>query len=321
MAIDTNPAAMSARHLMLETLEAGLSRLRGRPVRVREVRPQFVQSRPLPRTARLRITLDDGEPLRVFLKTLGESGLRELRMYQSVLSPERFGTLRLYGFRWEPDRGRCWMFLEECGRVVLQNVGELPPWTAAARWAARFHAATRDSPDPLAAFLPSYDETHYRRRAAQVRGIMRDLAGRERDLIGRALERHDAAVPWLAGLPQCVVHGEYEGENILLRRGPNGLRIVVIDWETAALGPGVTDLVSLTSGASPAAQREAMCVAYLDEYQAVAGSSLDPYAFREQIAQLTVYHALDRLAWWGQHGSLSRPFARVLRELERALEG
>ncbi|PYN10280.1 MAG: hypothetical protein DME06_14525, partial [Candidatus Rokuibacteriota bacterium] len=56
--------------LMTETLAEGLSRLRGRPVRIREVRREFLASSSSFRTERLHVSLDDGRPLRVFFKDL-----------------------------------------------------------------------------------------------------------------------------------------------------------------------------------------------------------------------------------------------------------
>src|SRR5256885_6867793 len=161
---------------MVETLEEGLSRLRGRPVRVLEMLREPLPSISSFHRERLRATLDDGKTLRVFFKDLNPEhqtekartvrardlapSLRELRMYQSVLSPQRDGTLYLYAFRWEPERGLYWIFLEHGGRTLLHNFVDMGRWTAAARWAARFHAATRSLPDAQTGFLPRYGETH-----------------------------------------------------------------------------------------------------------------------------------------------------------------
>src|SRR5207253_5254846 len=146
--------------LMTETLEEGLSCLRGRPVRIRAMRRQFLASSSSFRTERLHVSLDDGRPLRVFFKDLDPEhqmakaravreldlapSRRELQMYQTILSPERFGTLRLYAFRWEPEHGRYWIFLEDGGRSLLRSFADVNRWTVAARWAARFPATTRD---------------------------------------------------------------------------------------------------------------------------------------------------------------------------------
>src|SRR5207249_10545352 len=45
------------------------------------------------------------------------------------------------------DRGLYWIFLEDGGRTLLRSFADVERWTVAARWAARFHAATRDLPE------------------------------------------------------------------------------------------------------------------------------------------------------------------------------
>ncbi len=88
---------------MVETLEEGLSRLRGRPVRIPEMLREPLPSISSFHRERLRVTLDGGKTLRVFFKDLNPEhqtekartvrardlapSLRELRMYQSVLGP------------------------------------------------------------------------------------------------------------------------------------------------------------------------------------------------------------------------------------------
>src|SRR2546423_5711723 len=134
---------------MRRTLEAGLTRLRGRPVRIQNLRRQFsTESSSFP-TERLRVSLKgEKRPLLVFFKDLDpnhqmekaravraldlEPGRREVQMYETILSPQRFGTLHLYAYRWEPERGRVCAFFEDRGRTALPNYLDLPRSAAAA---------------------------------------------------------------------------------------------------------------------------------------------------------------------------------------------
>ena len=323
---------------MRRTLEAGLTRLRGRPVRIQNLRRQFSTGSSSFPTERLRVSLKgEKRPLLVFFKDLDpnhqmekaravraldlEPGRRELQMYETILSPERFGTLHLYAYRWEPERARFWAFFEDGGRTVLHNYLDMPRWTAAARWAARFHAATRGLPETQTRFLPRYDEAHYRRCAERVAQLLPHLEGAERDLVARGLESFVERIEWLSALPQCVLHGQYFGKNILLRRSRRGPKVVVIDWETAALGPGTFDLVSLTAGKWTSDERDAMRRAYCEQYEAETGRPIDREAFLEELAGVALYQALEWLAWWGPHRALSRHFGNFLRELASLLEG
>jgi aminoglycoside phosphotransferase (APT) family kinase protein len=321
---------------MAATLEEGLARLNGRPIRIQALRRQFLPSSSSFRTERLDVTPERGRRLRVFFKDLNpahlmpkarrvrrldlEAGQRELRMYQSLLSPERFGTLRLYASRWEPEHGRVWIFLEDGAGTLLHDDLYLPGWTSAARWAARFHAATRDLPDAQTRFLPQYDRAHYRRCVERVEQILPALDPGERAVVDQGLACFAERIEWLSALPRCVIHGQYFGENIILRRARRAQRIVVIDWETAALGPGTFDLVSLTSGKWTARQRQAMWSAYVEQYQVATGQPVDGEAFRQELAGVSLYQALEWLAWWGKHRRLSKHFANFMRELRAVLD-
>ncbi len=322
--------------LMARVLEEGLGRLRSRSVHVRRIRREPLSSSSSFQTERLWVTLDRGRPLRVFFKDLHpghltpkaravrdfglEPSYRELQMYQAVLVPERFGTLQLYGYRWEPERGRVWAFFEDGGRTVLHNYVDIPRWTAAARWAARFHAATRGMPAERAPFLPEYDAAHYQRCAERVGQILPTLKDDEHALVARGLDRFVDSIDRLSALPRSVIHGQFFGKNILLRRANARQRVVVIDWETAALGPGSFDLVSLMSGKWTAQERRAMRSAYVEQYEAASGEPVEPDVFDRELSDVALYQALEWLAWWGRHRTLSRHFANFMRELRTVLE-
>src|SRR5437588_3422503 len=250
--------------LMVETLEEGLSRLRDRPARILEMLREPLPSVSSFHRERLRATLEGGKTLRVFFKDLNPEhqtekartvrardlapSLRELRMYQSVLSPQGDGTLYLYASRWAPERGLYWICLEAVGRTLLHNFVDMGRWTAAARWAARFHAATRSLPDAQTEFLPRYDEAHYRGCLDRVEKILPNLGAPERELVRCGLDCYARRIKWLSGLPRCVIQGQLFGRNIMLRRATGDRQIMVIDWETAAVGPPAFDLVRLTAG-------------------------------------------------------------------------
>jgi hypothetical protein len=322
--------------LMIETLEHGLSRLQGRPVVVRELRREFLGTSSSFRTERVRVVLEAGKPLSVFLKDLNpahqmekaralrerdlEPSVREVRMYESVLSPERFGTLHLYATRWEPERGIAWVFLEDGGRALLRNCTDVGRWTAAARWAARFHAATRDLSDAQTSFLPHHDDTHYQRCLARVEQMLPGLAPPEREMVRRGLDSYARRIDWLSALPRTVIHGQFFGQNILLRRRGATHHIAVIDWETAALGPGTFDLASLTAGKWTQAERQAMWAAYFEEYQAATGPRMDWAVFCRELATVALHQSLEWLTWWQHRRSQSRDFVRFMNELARVLD-
>jgi len=97
----------------------------------------------------------------------------------------------------------------------------------------------------------------------------------------------------------------------MLRRATGDRRIIVIDWETAAVGPPTFDLVSLTAGKWTEEERRAMRAAYFEEYRAATGQRLDREAFCRELAGVSLYQSLEWLAWWGRHRALSRGFRDV----------
>src|ERR1051326_2756914 len=220
----TNPAIQkhdSSSSLMVETLESGLSQLRNQPVHITELQREvcpFVSSF---LAEHLRILLDTGESVPVFFKDMnpqhqvktaqivrGDSmapSYHELRVYQQILARADLGTPQLYAVRWAPDQGIFWFFFEDVGKTRLRDSRNFQRWVPAARWAARFHAATRNlSTSP--SFLPVWDLAHYSRLADRIGGILAELDAKDRTIVAEALEHYMSRISWFAALPKTVIH-------------------------------------------------------------------------------------------------------------------
>jgi hypothetical protein len=298
--------------LMAETLREGLSRLRGRPVTVCAVEREYSARSSSFWAERLRVLLDGGECLPVFFKdlnprhqvnnasTVRDGGLgpsrRELLMYQQVLSRERLGTPELYAWRWDPEGGLFWLFLEDAGGSWLAWNPDFDIWLAAARWAARFHAQTR-RPAAQADFLGPYGDTQYLDCVERIERKLPHLEAAYRPALRRALDRYRGTTESFRALPHSVIHGEFFGKNIVVRAGDPDRPLAVIDWESAAVGPSYLDLVSLTTGRWQADQKQALWRAYFDRYQAEAGLRLDWGGFCGDLRRLALHHTLKWLAW------------------------
>ncbi len=322
-------------HLIVDTLQTAFSRLYERPVHIRRLHRELCMYTSSFHVERLRAFLDTGKVLRVFFKDLNPQhqiqpalkvrevdlapSYRELQVYQSLLSPERLGTLQLYAVRWEPERGIYWIFLEDAGASPLNLCGNFARWILAVQWAARFHAETRSIADSCIRFLPRYDRDRYSQCAERIEKILPDLDKRDREIVHLALDRFIPCINALAELPHSVIHGQYFGKNIMLRiRNPERL-IAVIDWETAAVGPSVFDLVSLTSGKWTDEQRLAMWRAYFDACQAEAGLNLRWEAFRQGLNKAELFQALEWLGWW-RNRNFSPEFGVWMNELGRIIK-
>ena len=232
------------------------------------------------RMEELGVRLDDGTNFELVFKDLSPGALlhdarrckppflldprREIAVYRHLVRPHRLGP-QFLGAVEDTAAGLYWLFVEKVDGAPLWQVGDLSLWRAAAAWAARTHTRVSGHGPARAAQtnLIRYDETYYRRWA---RWAAERTAGREGDAELRTLwERYDHVVRRLTRLPVTFIHGEYHASNIVIRTTPReGERVCPVDWEMAALGPGVMDLADLTAGNWTDAERADMTAAYRD---------------------------------------------------------
>src|SRR6266496_3009601 len=295
--------------LMIETLEQGLSHLSGDRVRVRSIRAKELGKSTSFAIHRLDVQLESGDVLPVVFKDLNplrqlqnakhirrlELGRsrREIWMYRHVLPGLALGTPRLYGYRWEPKRGNLWLFIEDAGPHRLGHRLDLALFEQAAAWVGRFHAATTGTSDDER--LLRYERDHYERRGRQQEACLERIADGNRPLVERALARHGTLVQLVDGLPHGMIHGEFFGKNVLVRRDRATDAIAVIDWETAATGPQYVDLVSISAGRWTRSQRMAMRRAYFD---ARYSPGADWRHFNEEADIVAILQAVSWLGYW-----------------------
>jgi hypothetical protein len=320
--------------LIRETLQEGLARRRGRPVRVHELQRKTHPTTTSFWTERLQVCLDGGEELVVFFKDLNPDyliaaargkhatglapGRRELRMYRRIFARQRIGTPELYAYRWQPSRGLMGLFLEYAGLLKVRHSKDFTHWLASARWAAGFHSRLSQLPPRRTRWLPRYDRAHYRHCAERIERRLADLPPPDRWLVEEALELYAGQVEQLLALPQSVIHAEYYGKNVVLRDGSPHEMIAVVDWESAAVGPSYLDLVSLSTGRWTTEKREAMWRIYFERYQAETGQPLDWDDFRRDLGPLQLYQALAWIGWWLERGEVEQ-MARWLKELHKVV--
>jgi Ser/Thr protein kinase RdoA (MazF antagonist) len=264
-------------------LERALAASRGESVRLEQL-----ERRPCPyRTSfaleELDVVLTGGERLRLMFKDIGESGLdpraraakpaflydplREIEAYRDLLAPAGgLGTPAFHGADVDAAAGRHWLFIENVAGAVLWQVGEIEVWQRAARWLARMHS------DPVAGMareraqhLLRYDERLWRLWPA--RALSFEHPREERESIAAIARGYDAVVDRLASLPTTFVHGEFYASNVLV---PDDERIAPVDWELAAIGPGLLDVAALTTGNWTDDKRDAIVAAYIEALPADA---------------------------------------------------
>lgn len=322
---------------MIETLEGGLSRLSGDRVRIRSIHAKELGKGTSFAIHRLDVGLESGDLLPVVFKDLNplrqlqnakhirrlELGRsrRELWMYRHVLPGLALGTPRLYGYRWEPKRGNLWLFLEDAGPHRLGHRLDLALFERAAAWAGRFHAATTGTSGDER--LLRYDRAHYERRGRHLEAHLERIAEEHRPLVERALARHGALVRLVDGLPHGMIHGEFFGKNVLVRRDRTTDAIAVVDWETAATGPQYVDLVSISAGRWTRSQRMAMRRAYFDARHAPVAVGVDWRRFNEEVDIVAILQAVSWLGFWAGSDTNDPKYAshvsRWMRELQTTM--
>lgn len=219
---------------------------------------------------------------------------REIETYQKVLGPFRVGAPEFIGAVVD-DTAECYLLLLESRRqgVPLWQVGESNAWHEAARWLAALHLGFADIAPSLAgpARLLSYNARYYARWQARAEAAIATTSG---GTDRRLIRAYQAIIPRLLALPKTLIHGEFHASNIMVESLPQ-LKVTPVDWEMAALAPGLMDLADLTAGKWTPGQRESLVCAYRDAL-ATGGIPADP-AFEHDLHCCRLHRALQWLSW------------------------
>jgi hypothetical protein len=300
-------------------LEQSLARRATGPARVRRL-----QRCPLARPSSfaiegLDVDLDDGTCLRLVFKDLSPAALpaatrrakpaflydprREIEVYRKVLPALGLGTAVCHAVVADERAGRYWLFLERSPGRELYQVGEFAAWEEAARWLARLHDRAAGEAAALAgaARLVRHDADYYRlwmRRARAVPGGSGGGGRRARARLVRLAGRYEEVVARLASLPVTVIHGEFYASNVLVSpTASGGWAVCPVDWETAALGPGLVDLAGLTAGRWTPEQREALARAYRAALPPGSPAAVPPESFAAALDCCRLHLAVQWLGW------------------------
>jgi aminoglycoside phosphotransferase (APT) family kinase protein len=315
---------------MRRVLEDGLTRIAGKPVRIRELRRELLSYASSFAAEQVDAVLEDGKHMEVFFKDLHpdhqlvdaqrvrerslERSWREVEVYRRLLARWSFDTPQLYAVHWDPESDVYWLFLELISGKKVSKLADPAVWHASARWVARFHVTSRRIPADEIAFLPRLDTQHFRECRERLEAKLPELEADDRRLAEDALVLYAAIEPRLTALPQSLIHGEFFGKNIMVRLGAPDRTIAAIDWETAAVGPSYLDIASLSSGDWTPEIKQGMRRAYFDTYQRESGVALDWDQFCDDVLDVSLYQCVRWLAWWPGRAE-AKQFGRWMNEL------
>lgn len=275
-----------------------------------ERRPsEYATSSPL---HELHVVLEDGTTLDLVLKDVSpgallpgardakppflRDALREIAVYEHLLARAGLGTAICYGTLRDDARERYWLLLEDVPGVELYQVGEIEIWKGVARWLAGAHLRLGKEPGPGAArdALLRYDAAFYSVWARRAREFLPPAESRR---LRRIVARYDAVVEMLLALPTTVIHGELYASNVIVDPRQAPPRVCAVDWETAAIGPGLIDLAALTSGSWSETARRELALAYHEALEPASGSPRDPGAFLLALDACRLHVAMQWLGW------------------------
>jgi hypothetical protein len=184
--------------------------------------------------------------------------LREIEVYERVLSGAGVGTPKCHATRVDPGAGRYWLFIERVPGVELYQVGRRSTWEYVAARLAGMHQALAPRAS-RSARLVRYDldllMTWPRRAAEFAQGDVR----LELERIASGYER---VAKRLLALPTGVIHNEFYASNVLVDDPDEPRRVCPVDWEVAAVGPLLIDLAALVSGRWTPDDRRTIANAY-----------------------------------------------------------
>lgn len=128
-------------------------------------------------------------------------------------------------------------------RLVKGNNPRLAlQWAAA--WLGHFHRMSSPCINrPALSFMTRHERTYYLGWADRTR-----LWAKEQGLysawLAKLCDEFDDIADFLSQTQDTIIHGEFYPDNVLLL----GHDVYPIDWESAAIGPGEVDLVTLAEG-------------------------------------------------------------------------
>jgi hypothetical protein len=263
----------------------------------------------------LDVRLEDGSELQLVVKDLSLAAMspearrvrpdflyephREIQVYRWILPHAPEGTPTWFGAVTNATARQYWLFLERVEGLELRHVGRLSVWRSAARWIARFHRAFPETSVGRlvqTSRLLVYDAAFY---WMWLERAQRFAAGRPRvrRIVDRIAGRYSKVVARLVRLPQTLIHGEFYPCNIVIDRTGAAVRVCPVDWEMAAIGPGLMDIASLTTGWSARA-RHALTAAYCAEGAGETGAETSPAeAIATDLDCCRLHLAVRMLGW------------------------
>ena len=317
-------------------LEVMLSQSLARPVRVAALDRRVSEYCSSFMLEELDVTLEDGTSLALLLKDLSPGSLfggavkvkpsfiydplREIETYRRILSRHDIGAPRCYGAVTDPEQNRYWLLIERVAPELLWQQGSFDAWTRMAAWLAGMHGAFQRSVDyGYAAHLLHYDREFYWRWMRRAKEFVSEGDNTSTRDAAKAVEwlesRYERIVERLCSLPVTIIHGEFFASNVLL--DPLSGRVCPVDWELAAVGPGLIDLAAMSAGNWTREEKDAMSLAY---HAAMPKAGLPQPEYDDFLTDLECARLNQAVQWLGWSPGWTPPPEHAQNWLREALD-
>ena len=307
--------------LLVDVLDAALSETLGRTCRVRHLERRYSDYYSSYVMEELDLVLEDGQRIELTFKNLSRDAMlegavktkpfflynpmREIDAYRKVLAAYDLGTPRFYGAFIDPEAEQYWLFIERVPGTLLWQFGDDAAWQHVAGWLRRMHTTLlfdRQSRTPAEVTpLRIYNADYYWQWMSRAQAFLYRTAERTGsdavEKIDWLAEHFQRVVDRLIRLPVTLIHGEFYPSNVLMKRDAHGTRVCPVDWETAAIGPGLIDLSALTSGNWTEEQRLAMAMAYFDGLGTEPADADARAEFLIDLDYCNLFMAIQWLGW------------------------
>jgi Ser/Thr protein kinase RdoA (MazF antagonist) len=307
--------------LLHASLEVALSEHFERPRTIRQLRRRASAYSSSYALENLELELDRGQRLRLVFKDLSPASVlqtarsvrprflyrpeREMEIYRHVLDSAKLGTPVCYGAVKVPELERYWLFLERVDGPLLWQRGRLQSWEQAARWLAMLHTEYRASaqvggrawPDQLVRYDEQLLTTWLVRAEEFLRRQSHDESPDMRRGFSRLANRYDRVIARLLDLPISLIHGEFFPSNVILRPAARGWQICPVDWEMAAIGPGLIDLAALTAGNWTRDQKRKLVAAYREGLELADNCPPSVNDLLEAVDYCQLHLSIQLLGW------------------------
>jgi hypothetical protein len=234
----------------------------------------------------------------------------EIKMYEEVLKDVPLSRLQYYGKCYIPEFNETLLVLEYLVDGWRVHHPPHPEFNLklAAYWIAGFHRFFEGSPPH---FVRVYGEAYYRLWVEKVKKLSSGLKNEcpwLEDLCTYFLDHFQQ----LTRTPQTLIHGEFYPRNILVQNKV----IYVVDWESAAVGPGEIDLATLVDG-----WEDEITEGTIEAYKTIrwSGSQNVPPEFEQLLLLSQIYL---QFRWiieferpWFERPSTTRQLSRIVKKI------